>query len=175
MPFDTVKNMDHPLTPLIEAYISAHYVEEMVLYESPKCYEPVSKAISTGRYNSKKLDDAFGTLEESFSQMLLRLIDERGLKDPDVYKKANVTKQTFSKIRNNKRYQPTKETAIAFAIALELSLDETKDLLLKAGYALSKSSRFDLIIQYFIESQNFDIFEINEVLFAYEERLLGVL
>ena len=105
--------------------------------------------------------------------MLLRLIDERGLKDSVVYRKANIDRRHFSKIRNNINYIPTKRTVFSFAIALELSLDEAKDLMNKAGYSISNSSKFDIIVSYFLENSIYDIFEINEVLFAYEEPVLG--
>ena len=119
------------------------------------------------------LDDLLAHLDAGFSETLLKLIDRSGKKDAEVYKKANVDRKLFSKIRNNPDYRPSKSTAIALAIALELDLDETRDLIARAGYALSASSKFDIIIEYFIGEKKYDIFEINEALFAFDQGLLG--
>lgn len=103
----------------------------------------------------------------------MKLIDKTGKKDAEIYKRANLSKQHFSKIRNNPNYKPTKPTAIALALALELDMDGTKDLIGRAGYALTNSSKFDLIIQYFIERGNYNVVEINMALYEFDQSLLG--
>lgn len=144
-------------------------VERLLLRESKSIVsESMPAPLSTGG-----LDDLIGNLDEPFSAALLRLIDAKGRLDVDVYKRANIDRKLFSKIRTGKGYMPSKRTAIALAVALELNLGEANDLLRRAGYTLSRSQMFDVIIEYFIVRGKYDVFEINEVLFHYDQPLLG--
>ena len=147
---------------------------EVMLQEDYRDCTKIPAAFSvSASADCRNLDELLKKTDASFSETLLKLIDRVGKTDVEIYKKANVDRKLFSKIRNNPAYKPSKATALAFAIALELNLDETKDLIGRAGYALTHSSKFDIIIEFFITHQNYDIFEINEALFAFDQSLLG--
>ena len=138
------------------------------------CPSPAREKFPTGSLPSaQELENLLRATDAGFSDTLLDLIDRTGKKDSEIYSKANISRQHFSKIRNNPNYKPTKPTAIAFAIALELDMEQTRDLIGRAGYALTNSSKFDVIIMYFIQRRNYNMFEINETLYEFDQSLLG--
>lgn len=127
----------------------------------------ITKGMSSTIAVNRNIDKLMDQMEETFSQRLLRMIDERDMTDSEAYTKAYVDRRHFSKIRKDVNYVPNKKTVLAFTIALELSLDEAKDLLASAGFALSRSSKTDIIVAYFLQNKIYDMFEINDVLDAY--------
>lgn len=165
----------------VEGYIDEHYVDDylnrsrrinLLDVERSAIFEEKAMPMPIAAV-AKGLDEVIENLDEPFSQTLLRLIDAKGKTDVEVYKRANIDRRLFSKIRSGKAYMPSKRTAIALAIALELTLIETEDFLNRAGYALSHSQKFDVIVEYFILGGRYDIFEINEVLFRYDQPVFG--
>lgn len=164
----------------IEKFIDDNYVEEQALlyrrtsarYQSKEDERIEILSNLTVGSSARSLDDIISEQDESFSESLFRLIDQRKLKDSDVYKKANIDRRLFSKIRNSD-YHPSKNTCMALAIALELNLDQMKDLLAKAGYTLSKSQKADLIIEFHVINKKYDILQINEALFTFKQPILG--
>lgn len=164
----------------VQQYIDDHYVEEMDTrfyrlqrLEHYVVQEQIMADMAAAPPAERKLDDLLRQLDESFSEMLLRLIDAQGFTDVQTYKRANIDRKLFSKIRSNKGYKPGKPTVIALAIALELNLDQMLDLMGKAGYTLSPSLKFDVIVEYFVKNGDYDLYKINDVLFFYDQSLLG--
>ncbi len=149
--------------------------EEDFDLEDIECVEDVCLApkFNAPSPKSVELEDMLSQLDESFSDMLLRKIHERGMTAVQCYKKANIDKKLFSKIQSNRFYRPRKSTVLAFALALELPLDEISEMLQKAGFALSRSSKADIIVEYYVQKHNYNIFEINETLFAFDQQLIG--
>ena len=179
----------------VASYIDQHYVDawdlavygpernscrqqairrmDMDLYAPSVCESKSVPCAPAPKAKASSLPDFLKQEDAGFTETLLNLIDKSGKKDSEIYKKALLSKQHFSKIRNNPHYKPTKATAISLALALELDLDTTRDLISRAGYALTNSSKFDLIIRYFIEQGLYNVVEINCVLFEYDQSLLG--
>ena len=180
----------------VAAYIDQHYVDawekavygpegntprqrinrqrDTALYESSiPFWDAEASCVSMPEPKASSLADMLRQEDAGFTETLLKLIDKTGKKDSEVYKRANLSKQHFSKIRNNPGYKPTKPTALALAVALELDLEATRDLIGRAGFALTNSSKFDLILRYFIENRIYDVMEINCVLFEHDQSLLG--
>lgn len=187
------------LTARVESYIDDHFVraaerersrrsrfynEAPYRFDEAECAAPAPSAVTNMCAPEPEpcFEQTLSSLEqllaqrqeETFSEMLLRLIDEKGFaKDSIVYKRANIERSVFSKLRSNRNYTPSKSTAVALCIALELNIDQTRDLLARAGYALSPSNLSDVIISFFIENHQYDIFEINATLFHYTHTSLG--
>ena len=185
----TSYKLSEKLFQSVASYIDQHYVDawQMATYGAPvenrrsirrrreidRCETMAMRECAPCASKAMSLEDMLKQADAGFTETLLKLIDQTGKKDSEVYKKANISKQHFSKIRNNPDYKPTKPTAIALALALELSLEDTKDLIGRAGYALTNSSKFDLIIRFFIEQGKYNVVEINIALYEFDQTLLG--
>ena len=182
----TAFHLSEKLFQKVASYIDENYVDacETMAFAAEREKRPsfrrnarICESSAVMEYACPKamsLEDMLKQEDAGFTETLLKLIDQSGKKDSEIYKKANISKQHFSKIRNNPNYKPTKPPAIALALALELDMEQSKDLIGRAGYALTNSSKFDLIIQYFIEQGNYNVIEINMALYEFDQSLLGV-
>lgn len=172
-----VFHLSEKLFRSVQSYIDEHYVQQFEMLECRRAYpapRPMMAASAPAEKSRKSLREMLEKTDAGFSETLLKLIDQTSKKDSAIYNKANVSRQHFSKIRNNPNYKPTKATAVAFAMALELDLAQTQDLIGRAGYALANSCKFDVIIRYFIQEKNYDLMQINAVLFEFDQMTLGV-
>ena len=171
-----MNTLSQELVQQVAAYIDAYFepIQPKRSYRMASCQAQRLESCREMCMPALSLEDVLRQQDAGFTQTLLRLIDQSGKSDPQIYKKANLSKQHFSKIRKNPDYKPTKPTAIALALALELDLEDTKDLIGRAGYALSNSSKFDLIIRFFIEKRSYDLQQINQILYQFDQPLLGV-
>ncbi len=163
----------------ITSYIYDNYTEETTAYYATKSMcAPIDRENACERIPSmaaKSLDDMIRLMDKGFADTLFEYIDEKGITDVECYKRANVDKKTFSKIKCNKEYRPSKVTAVSFAIALRLNIDQTNRLLKTAGMSLSRSNLFDVIIEYFITTGNYKtIYDVNDTLYKFDQTTLGV-
>ncbi|HHU12051.1 MAG TPA: RNase III inhibitor [Clostridiaceae bacterium] len=165
--------LSRELTGAVESYLEQHFADRTRDDIRLRELQTISMESAYPANVPAQLEREVQDLNDSFAVRLFQLIDEKGMSDVSVYKRANLDRRLFSKIRSDKHYSPGKRTAVALTIALELTLGETDDLLARAGYALSTSRIDDVIVRYFIENKMYDIFSLNEVLFAYGRPLLG--
>lgn len=170
---DNYADISAPVEYLTFAFPCDSPLEDPRMCHKSASFSAPLPAAASIEYTAPSLNDLLAKTDAGFTETLLKLIDKSGKKDSEVYKKANISKQHFSKIRKNPDYKPTKTTAVAFAIALELDLSQTQDLIGRAGFALTNSSKFDVIIMYFIERKNYNLFDINAALFEFDQALLG--
>ncbi|MBQ1847522.1 MAG: hypothetical protein II135_05905 [Clostridia bacterium] len=180
------RKIDGELLSKIGEYIKENYtgidqqtvcmavVCEAADHKAPKMRAEKNAARFFGSAPAQSLQERLEQTDESFTEMLLRKIDEKKMTDAQCYKKAGVDRKLFSKIRSDRLYRPRKSTVLSFAVALGLSIDETKEMLTKAGFAFSHSSKFDIIVEYFIINGIYDLFAINEALEHFDQPLLGV-